>query len=467
MTLLPIAAPTTPAAGAGTGEATATSGDFAALLALVAGTTPSPNGETASPEVAPPAAPLEPRPDPVEESGRDQAMPPDAVAVVVMPMPMLLDPVAPAVRIAAPAGPPLSAPSRPADRPMVRVPVPPPAVEASPALAEAPQLPANGTPVPPAPPVAEPLPAAAAGTPAAAAKAPPSPIGLPPVEFEATPAPVEGAPAEVVPPGRGRPSVTVAASPVAAEASPALEETPPAPAPAPAPDAVVGEALGQPPGPPTRPERATVREPAAPMAIEASPALFAARPIAEVSPAVSENSVQEHRVPDKPRPPVTTQVSTPLPAPVTRTEGTLPVDAPAPATAAPPAVPEQIVSAVVPLHGRGDGRHEVTIELRPEDLGPIRVEVSVEQQTVHLTLHAAEPATGRLLSAALADLRTALADAGLKAGHLAVSPDGGSATGRRSRPGPPPAEKARDDSVTSERVRPVRLSAAGRLDLLL
>ena len=30
---------------------------------------------------------------------------------------------------------------------------------------------------------------------------------------------------------------------------------------------------------------------------------------------------------------------------------------------APTAVPEQIVSVVVPLHGRGDGRHEVT-ELR-------------------------------------------------------------------------------------------------------
>src|SRR5207302_196394 len=63
----------------------------------------------------------------------------------------------------------------------------------------------------------------------------------------------------------------------------------------------------------------------------------------------------------------------------------------APADTAPAATPEavadQIVSAVVPLHGRGDGRHEVTLELRPDDLGAIRVEVSVEHQTVHLTLH--------------------------------------------------------------------------------
>src|SRR5207244_450076 len=107
----------------------------------------------------------------------------------------------------------------------------------------------------------------------------------------------------------------------------------------------------------------------------------------------------------------------------------------APADTAPAATPEavadQIVSAVVPLHGRGDGRHEVTLELRPDDLGAIRVEVSVEHQTVHLTLHAAEPATGRLLSAALPDLRSALADAGLTAGRIGVGPGGGSGAGQR------------------------------------
>ena len=138
---------------------------------------------------------------------------------------------------------------------------------------------------------------------------------------------------------------------------------------------------------------------------------------------------------------------------------------------APPAIPEQIVSAVVPLHGRGDGRHEVTLELRPDDLGTIRVEVSVDHQTVHLTLHAAEPATGRLLSAGLADLRSALADAGLQAGHVAVSPDGGSGTNRRARPQaeaeprlPGQATPVSAIPATTPIVRPV---AAGRLDLLL
>jgi hypothetical protein len=137
---------------------------------------------------------------------------------------------------------------------------------------------------------------------------------------------------------------------------------------------------------------------------------------------------------------------------------------------APPTVHEQIVSAVVPLHGRGDGRHEVTLELRPDDLGTIRVELSVERQTVHLTLHAVEPATGRLLSAALPELRSALADAGLTAGHVGVGPGGGGgADGRR-----PSAPVRRPDRTQlagqAERNSPVptvRPAGPGRLDLFL
>ena len=134
-------------------------------------------------------------------------------------------------------------------------------------------------------------------------------------------------------------------------------------------------------------------------------------------------------------------------------------------------MPDQIVSAVVPLHGRGDGRHEVTLELRPDHLGAIRVEVSVEHQTVHLTLHAAEAATGRLLSAALGDLRAALAEAGLTTGHVGVGPDGGGWTAQR-RPAAPDDDAGRGGSrrgTTSgpDRTDPVRPAGAGRLDLLL
>jgi flagellar hook-length control protein FliK len=153
-----------------------------------------------------------------------------------------------------------------------------------------------------------------------------------------------------------------------------------------------------------------------------------------------------------------------------------PVDEAPAAAAAPATVPEQNVSAVVPLHGRGDGRHEVTLELRPDDLGTIRVEVSVEHQTVHLTLHAADPATSRLLSAGLADLRSALADAGLTAGQVGVGLDGGGGAGFRRRSadagdgdlrrpgGSGPRLTATDEPIPVRTFRPV---AAGRLDLFL
>jgi hypothetical protein len=165
--------------------------------------------------------------------------------------------------------------------------------------------------------------------------------------------------------------------------------------------------------------------------------------------------------------------TTPL-APV-RTEQTAFPDPLPVGPALPAAVPDQIVSAVVPLHGRGDGRHEVTLELRPEHLGAIRVEVSVEAQTVHLTLHAADPATGRLLSAALPELRAALVEAGLTAGHIGVGADGGggSGTGRSSasdedserRPGG--RGRRTDDPELAATVRSAGPPTSGGLDLFL
>jgi flagellar hook-length control protein FliK len=229
-----------------------------------------------------------------------------------------------------------------------------------------------------------------------------------------------------------------------------------------------------PPGSPARRDRPAVRVPASPVAVEASPALSPQPGFPEL-PLNPKPRGQEdppgYRIPEKPVPEVAAPAPTPWPGATTRAEAPIPADAPAAAPPAPPAIPEQIVSAVVPLHGRGDGRHEMTLELRPEELGTIRVDVSVEHQTVHLTLHAAEPATGRLLSAALADLRSALADAGLQAGHVAVSPDGGSGPGRRSRPQTEPAPhlpgKTTPTTAVPATTPVLRPATAGRLDLLL
>jgi hypothetical protein len=92
---------------------------------------------------------------------------------------------------------------------------------------------------------------------------------------------------------------------------------------------------------------------------------------------------------------------------------------------------------------------------------------------VHLTLHAADPATGRLLSAALPDLRSALAAAGLTAGHVGVGTGGDGGTGagdrRPSGDGGGPTRLGRSDASRpdSETVRTIRPAAAGRLDLFL
>jgi flagellar hook-length control protein FliK len=474
MTLLPIAAPTAPSNGAGGVDTTTGNGDFAALLALVAGTVVSPPAAPVTPdEAVPEADALAPPADPVEPA-RDEPQPQDVVAVAAAP-----------VQVAVPCDVrPRPASPRPLPgRPATGVQVPQVAVDSAPALVEAPPpaspvplaplAPAGGTPAPPASPGETTLPA----PPVVEAPAPPARVESPPtgpgevsaaaaIAVQAT---FERPPLLVEPPGRGRPPVSVPASRIVAGGSPApvdvpADPTPPGPV---APGPLETAAAVSPPGAPARIERPSVRVPASPAGIEASPALVEAPLPGQESPVAPENFVPESRVPVKPLPRIDAPASVPLPAPVARAEATLPVDAPAPAPAAPPAVPEQIVSAVVPLHGRGDGRHEVTLELRPDDLGTIRVEVSVEQQTVHLTLHAAEPATGRLLSAALADLRSALADAGLQAGHLAVSPDGGGATARRPRPETPLPERRSATSTTPETVRRSRPAASGRLDLLL
>lgn len=442
MTMLPIGAPAPTPNGASVADAASTSsGDFAAVLALVAGGivaagNPSSDSDGALPEGAAPEATPSDLQTEAGGPGTEQANQPEAAALVAMPIPM---------RAVPPAGPSSPSLSRPAEYPAEGRPVggrpvgsPPTvraAVDASPVHGDAPL---------PPPFVAE--------VPDTAGTVPPSspvetPRGEPAGEAAAVTVPVEHAVAEVLPPGRGRPAVNVPASSVAVDASPALHEIAPPPVPT---------------------EDAPKPSETDPIGVAAEDTAVAAAVVAEESPVVPENLEQARRVAHKPLPGGDVPASAPLSAAAVRTEAARPVDAQAPTPMAPPAVPEQIVSAVVPLHGRGDGRHEVTLELRPEDLGPIRVEVSVEQQTVHLTLHAAEPATGRLLSTALADLRAALADAGLRAGHLAVSPDGGGAPGRRTRPEPAPADRApRHDSTTPEKLRLHRPNAAGRLDLLL
>ena len=408
MTLLPIAAPATPLPDTAAGEDLSDSGDFAALLALVAG---------AIPATPPLPADAMPQPQNASEPAPIAPSPPSSAAAPVFALP--IDTVAPPAPGPIPVGPQKAEPpSGPAL----------PTLPSLPPTARAPEhaVPFEGT----LPAVEHP----AVDPPVAERPGPERPLHDPPAD--PSPAPTARDEKQEIPVG-----------PVAALVTPPSGATP-----------------------------KPIRVPVPARAVEASPALsLATVPSDRVLPDPDAAAVPASRPADQ-REPKTGAEPASAPAPLgvgpspLRTEAPLPVDAPAATPVVPPAVPEQIVSAVVPLHGRGDGRHEVTLELRPEDLGAIRVEVSVEHQTVHLTLHAAEPATGRLLAAVLPDLRSALADAGLHAGHVAVNPDGGADANTRRHT---PVVRPDGTSLTAKaepaphgpRRRPV--SADGRLDLFL
>jgi flagellar hook-length control protein FliK len=135
-----------------------------------------------------------------------------------------------------------------------------------------------------------------------------------------------------------------------------------------------------------------------------------------------------------------------------------------------PPVMEQVVSVVEPLRQRGDGHHELTLDLHPAELGAIRVEVSIDRGTVHLSLHAEQASTGTLLHEAMPELRAALEEAGLVPGRLGV----GSGDREGGRPPAPfrPAEgneprAGRPQAAAVAAIRPPTASAAGALDLLL
>lgn len=118
----------------------------------------------------------------------------------------------------------------------------------------------------------------------------------------------------------------------------------------------------------------------------------------------------------------------PSPAPVGPPAPAAVSAAPA-AAAAPPATPaalaQQLVEHVSSLSQGPDGTHDLTIELRPATLGLVRLEITLEDGTLHVRVHAEDPASRRLLAQSMAELRTALTGAGIDAGRLDVGDPGG------------------------------------------
>jgi flagellar hook-length control protein FliK len=114
------------------------------------------------------------------------------------------------------------------------------------------------------------------------------------------------------------------------------------------------------------------------------------------------------------------------------------VTATTPATAAPASAPApriagQLVPHVAVLGRAGDGTHSLTVVLRPENLGPVQIQVTVSQGALDLTLRGAHEQGRAALLDALPDLRRDLQSAGLDCSRLDVDRDtGGSWTAQHS-----------------------------------
>jgi flagellar hook-length control protein FliK len=127
----------------------------------------------------------------------------------------------------------------------------------------------------------------------------------------------------------------------------------------------------------------------------------------------------------------------------------------APAQPAPPSPPSppaaQVAQLLGPVLSGPDGTYSVSLQLYPEELGAVQVEVLLRGGEIRLAMHAPTEAAQAALRAALPDLRADLAAAGLSATSLSVDdgrsgqsspdrspdrrPDGqGDTPGRRSLP---------------------------------
>jgi flagellar hook-length control protein FliK len=284
-------------------------------------------------------------------------------------------PAAPAPAAAAPAAP---APAAPAPA------APAPPTQAPPTQAPAAPAPPTQAPATPAPPTQAPA------TQAPATQAPAAPA--PPTQAPATPAPPTPAPATQAPPtpAPATPAPPTQAPPTPAPATPAPPTpAPPTPAPAtPAPATPAPDRQQELPQP-VRVREKKSSEPVAPLAGESQPL----RP--EVRPLQSE----------VPR-----------------------VDPPAA-----PIVPEEVMERVVKSVAQApDGSYHLNLQLHPEHLGAVRLQVVVSGKDVQTVFVVENAAAGQALSQQGEHLRQGLQEAGLALSGFQVETGagGGSRQGR-------------------------------------
>ena len=106
--------------------------------------------------------------------------------------------------------------------------------------------------------------------------------------------------------------------------------------------------------------------------------------------------------------------------------------APAPHPVVPPPPQAQVLSAMSPLLTGPDGTHRVTVHLEPENLGKVRVQLSLSGGEVAVHLIAADAATRETLRQGLPELRAQLELSGLRTAGMDVQSGSADLFGREA-----------------------------------
>ncbi|MEZ5245778.1 MAG: flagellar hook-length control protein FliK [Acidimicrobiales bacterium] len=97
---------------------------------------------------------------------------------------------------------------------------------------------------------------------------------------------------------------------------------------------------------------------------------------------------------------------------------------PAPSVPVPDASPtQQVAEALREVRRLADGSHRLSLQLHPEELGAVQLEVAIRDGRLHVRAVAETEAARSALEKNLPELRSDLRDAGVRAGSLEVGPD--------------------------------------------
>lgn len=140
---------------------------------------------------------------------------------------------------------------------------------------------------------------------------------------------------------------------------------------------------------------------------------------------------------------------------------------PAAGHTAAPSLPDQLVEVVGPLRQAPDGTHRVSVQLRPDELGEVLVDVRVRGSEIHLSIRADLAGTAELLRDAVGELRAELESAGFSSGDLDIGSraDPGPADDRRA--GSEERARAAHAGAPDDDLTPVPQAASSGLDVRL